>query len=228
MAAQHKFGDVIAKLREPKYLVLSMRNCPLNELRHGINELFLAFERLRHSKTWAGVRGALAVLELTFNEEERTWHPHLNVIFDGPYISKPQLDEAWIRSTQGDGCITWIERADRHTVHELLKYITKLADFVHIPDAVAWFLRATRGKRFIRTYGSLYRLKLEEVDSQGQNEGQGGCPDCGSRDVRVFSTSLQRHDVHFDDSGVLRCRARLNTFPPLHELRRCRGFVRDG
>lgn len=226
MAAQHKFGDVIAGLREPKYLVLSMRNCSLKELRRGIDDLFFAFERLRHSKMWANVRGALAVLEVTFNEKEQTWHPHLNVIFDGPYISKAQLDEAWVRSTAGRGCITWIERADQRTVRELLKYITKLTEFVHVPDAVEWFLRATRGKRFIRTYGSLYRLKLEEIDSQDQDEGQGACPDCGCHDVRVFSTSLQRHDVHFDDLGVLRCRSRVNTSPPFHEVRRCRSFVR--
>ena len=225
MAAQHKFGDVITGLREPKYLTLSMRNCPLEELRRGIDDLWSAFGRLRHSKTWAGVRGALTVLEVTFNEKERTWHPHLNVIFDGPFISKPQLDEAWIRSTEGHGCITWIEQADRRTVPELLKYITKLTDFVHIPDAVEWFLRATRGKRFIRTYGSLYRLKLEEIDSQGQDEGQGACPDCGCREVRVFSVSLQRHDVHFDDSGVLRCR--VNASPAFYGVRCCRGPVRD-
>jgi hypothetical protein len=228
MAAQHKFGSVIANLREPKYLVLSMKNCPLGGLRRGIDELFLAFERLRHSKTWAGVRGALAVLEFTFNKKEQSWHPHLNVIFDGPYISKALLDEAWIRSTEGFGCITWIERADQHTVHELLKYITKLADFVHIPEAVKAFLRATHGKRFIRTYGSLYRLKLDEIEGQGEDESQGACPDCGRHDVRVFSTSLQRHDVHFDDSGILRFRLGENASPGLYRVRGCRLLVRDG
>ncbi len=228
MAAQHKFGSLIAGLREPKYLTLSMKNCPLAELRQGIDDLFSAFGRLRHSKTWAEVRGALAVLEVTFNETAKTWHPHLNVIFDGPFISKAQLDEAWLRSTEGRGCITWIKCADRRTVPELLKYITKVADFIDNPDAVAWFLRATRGKRFIRTYGSLYRLKLDELDSQGQDEGQGACPDCGCREVSVFSVSLRRHDVHFDDSGILRCRPRVNASPPFHEVRRCRSFVRDG
>jgi len=228
MAAQHKFGDVIAGLREPKYLVLSMRNCSLKELRRGIDDLFFAFERLRHSKMWANVRGALAVLEVTFNEKEQTWHPHLNVIFDGPYISKARLDETWFRSTAGRGRITWIGRADQRTVRELLKYITKLADFVQIPDAVEWFLRATRGKRFIRTYGSLYRLKLEEIDSQDQDEGHGACPDCGCHEVTVFSSSLRRDDVHFDDSGVLRLRPCVDALPTFYGVRRCRGPVQDG
>lgn len=228
MAAQHKFGDVIAGLREPKYLVLSMRNCSLIDLRRGVDDLFLAFGRLRHSKTWADVRGALAVLEVTYNEKEQTWHPHLNVIFDGPYISKARLDETWIRSTAGYGCITWIKCADQRTVRELLKYITKLADFVHVPDAVEWFLRATRGKRFIRTYGSLYRLKLEEIDSQGQDDEKGVCPDCGCHDVRVFSISLQRPDLHFDDSGILRLRTYVNASPALNAVRRCRGPAQDG
>src|SRR5271166_4840752 len=35
MAAVHKFGAVLSGLKEPKYLVLSMENCKLGELRKG-------------------------------------------------------------------------------------------------------------------------------------------------------------------------------------------------
>lgn len=205
MAAVHKFGSLIESLKEPGYLVLSMENCPVHQLRRGIDDLFEAFARLRHSTLWAKVRGALAVLEVTFNERARTWHPHLNIVFDGPYMDKPELNAVWRRSTQGHGCVTWIKRADRRTVFELLKYITKLSDFVHIPEAVENFLLATRGKRFIRTYGSLYRLKLED-DLDGQHEEESGevCPDCGSHGVEELHISLQRDDVYFDGSGILR------------------------
>lgn len=205
MAAVHKFGSLIESLKEPGYLVLSMENCPVHELRRGIDDLFEAFARLRHSNLWAEIRGALAVLEVTFNERAKTWHPHLNIVFDGPYMEKSELNEVWRRSTQGHGCITWIKRADRRTVFELLKYITKLADFVHIPEAVEHFLSATRGKRFIRTYGSLYRLKVDdEVDGQKEEETGEVCPDCGSREIEELHISLHRDDVYFDGGGKLR------------------------
>lgn len=206
MAAVHKFGPVLEKLQDPRYIVLTVENCALEELRRGIDDLFSAFGRLRHSKLWDEVRGALAVLEVTFNEQERTWHPHINIVVDGPYIEKAALDAAWLRSTQGKGRITWIERADHRTVFELIKYVTKLADFVHIPEAVEWFLVATHGKRFIRTYGSLYGLKLEELDGEdGEEPNQPACPDCHCRQVEELPTSLRIDDVYLDSSGALRC-----------------------
>jgi hypothetical protein len=205
MAAVHKFGPILEKLQDPRYIVLTVENCPLRELRRGIDDLFLAFERLRHSKLWAEVRGALAVLEITFNERESTWHPHINVVADSPFIEKADLDAAWFRSTEGKGRITWIERADHKTVFELIKYVTKLADFVHIPEAVEWFLNATHGKRFIRTYGSLYGIKLEQPDSEESEEPQQTpCPDCGSSQVEELPTSLRIDDVYLDASGTLR------------------------
>ncbi len=204
MAALHKFAGVIDSFREPKYLVLTIENCPLRELRRGIDDLFSAFGRLRHSHVWAGVRGALAVLEITFNERTRTWHPHLNVLFDGPYIPKPDLDAAWVRATNGHGRITWIKLADRQTVGELLKYVTKLLDFVHIPEAVEWFILATHGRHFTRPYGSLYRLKRADLDGEHDDRSQEACPDCGSRDLEELPASLRLDDVYFDGSGVLR------------------------
>lgn len=205
MAALHKFGDVLARLKEPRYLVLTVENCALEELRRGIDDLFAAFERLRHSHLWTSVRGALAVLEVTFNESAVTWHPHLNIIFEGEYISKSELDAVWFRATRGRGRITWIQRADRRTVLELLKYVTKLLDFVHKPEAVEWFLKGTYRKRFIRTYGSLYGLKLEEDTREGRGDDPRlTCPDCGCRDLETLPAPLRLDDVYFDTSGVLR------------------------
>lgn len=205
MAAVHKFGSVLESLKDPKYLVLSMQNCQIGELRGGIDELFKAFRRLRHSALWSKVEGGIAVLEVTFNEKCRTWHPHLNVVFEGPYAPKPELNAVWLRSTQGRGCMTWIRRANRGTVFELVKYIVKPSEFLHIPEAVENFLRGTRGKRFIRTYGSLYGVKLEdELERECEEQGREVCPDCGSRDVEDLGISLRRVDVYFDDAGKLR------------------------
>ncbi|HEV2234781.1 MAG TPA: protein rep [Terriglobia bacterium] len=201
--AVHKFGAVLKALRDPRYLVLTVENCQLEMLGRAITDLFSAFERLRHSKLWANVRGAIAVLEITFNRETRTWHPHLNVIFDGHYIGKAELDAVWFRVTLKRGRITWISRANRRTIPELLKYITKLADFVDIPEAVEWFLRATRGRRFIRTYGSLYRFSFEE-ERETRGQGHDVCPDCGSPDVQVLSYNQPFQHVYHDDSGILR------------------------
>jgi len=222
MRAIHRFGDVIAGLRDPRYLVLSMRNCPLHELRAGIRALFDTFQRLRHSVLWsASVKGALVALEVTFNAESQTWHPHLNVLIEGSYIPQEQLAAAWRKAARDEGLILpYIKRADSGTAFELLKYVTKLADFVHIPEAVGAFVDATRRTRFLRTYGCLYGLKLAEEDGDGAEALE--CPDCGSPDVEVLRHCFSRNDVYFDGSGVLRLCL------PLHDSERFRRLARCG
>lgn len=44
---------------------------------------------------------------------------------------------------------------------EVLKYITKVAGFAHIPEAIEPFMNAVRGARMIQTFGSWYGLQLE-------------------------------------------------------------------
>jgi len=204
MKAVHKYGAALKALRDPRYAVLTVENCPLEMLGAAITDLFAAFERLRHSKVWTTVRGAVAVLEITFNRQERTWHPHINVIFDGSFIPKAKLDAAWLRATHGHGRFTWIERVDDKTFYELLKYVTKLADFVDVPQAVEWFLRGTRGRRFIRTYGSLYGFGFGDEDQEETGQGNVVCPDCGCSHVQVLSYSLPSQGVYYDESGILR------------------------
>lgn len=202
MQAQRRWAPMLDTLQKPKYLVLSERNSPAGELNVGIKHLWDSWERLRHVKLWAGrVRGALAVLEITFNRERQSWHPHLNVLFDGPYTEHAKLLEAWQTATEQRGRSVWVQRANQGTLRELLKYITKPGDFVDVPEAVDEFLRATWKRRFVRAYGCLYRLKLEP-DSAGR-VGVGACPDCRSPGVRD-GLPLLPVQVGYDRDGVLR------------------------
>lgn len=197
--ALHRFRSVIDGLTTGKYAVFAERNCALGTLADGIKSLFEAWNRLRRHSVWAYVKGSLVVMELTFNREERTWHPHLNVIFDGPFLAFEQLRDAWIEATQGNGRTAYIKRADRGTARELIKYITKLADFVDIPEAVRDFTLSTKRRRFIRTYGTLYNIGLEK-----EEEGTRACPDCGDTDLAVWALCLHGDEVACDGRGVLR------------------------
>lgn len=227
MCAVHRFKPVLARMRDPRYMVLSMRNCPLDGLRDGIKAIFASFERLRHHALWRDlVTGAVVSMEITFNGEQRTWHPHLNILFDGSYIAQAALAEAWRKAARDEGLIVpYIRRANKGTLLELFKYTTKLADFVHIPEAVGAFLDATRRVRFIRTYGSLYGLKLA---CEGEDDEVPCCPDCGSSEVVVLRGCFTRDDVYFDGKGILRCCVPLDdpeAFQPraLHRAPPCDG-----
>ncbi len=197
MRSLHRMEEPLSQLERARYLVLTQRNVPLGSLADGIARLFNSFERLRHRKVWQRVRAAVVMLEVTFNRQQKTWHPHLNVIFDGDFLPQKDLADNWRASTGGQGKIVWIEEAKgAKTALEVFKYVTKLADIADVPDAVIEFLAATRALRFLRTYGTLYRLPEEE-------EFELSCPDCGTHEVRRIGF-VPFEAVSLDAQGVLR------------------------
>ena len=206
MRALHRFRSMIEGLPQGKYLVLAERNAPTGGLVEGIRHLFESWDRFRKMPIFRQVRGAIVALEITYNREmmepdfrgERLpWHPHLNIVFDAPYIPFEQLRDAWIRATEGRGRTAFIRPVDRGTANELLKYVTKLLDFIDVPRAVEEFLDATHRRQFIRTYGCLYGLNIED-------EPHGRCPDCDSPCLTLIAHSLYPNQIFIDAHGVPR------------------------
>lgn len=191
-----RWETVLKDCTELRYCVLAERNSP--DLSAGLASLWRAWGRLRTTPLWKqSVKGAVVALEVTFNRDEGTWHPHLNVLFEGEYIPFEALRQIWLEATGDNGQTAFIRAADSGTLRELLKYVTKLSDIVELPDAVDEFLSATARRRFIRTYGSFYHLPPDET------EGTEHCPDCGSTciaDVGIVHAS----QVVIDETGVLR------------------------
>jgi predicted RNA-binding Zn-ribbon protein involved in translation (DUF1610 family) len=197
--ALHRFHSVVDGLKAGKYAVFAERNCPVGNLAAGIKSLFAAWNRLRKHPVWQHVKGSLVVMDLTYNRAERTWHPHLNVVFDGPFLAFERLRDAWIQASRGNGRTAFIRRADRGTARELIKYITKLADFIDVPEAVEDFTLSTKRRRFIRTYGTLYNIGLEK-----EEDGAHACPDCGDTDIMIWAQCLHDNEVTCDGRGVMR------------------------
>lgn len=179
-------------------MVLSERNCSWAELREAISHLWASFNRLRDRKVWRGVLSEIVTLEITCNEKMETFHPHLNVVFDGPYIAQDWLVENWKEVTEGRGLIVYIRQADSGTLQELFKYVTKPLDLVRSPEALLAFINGTKGLRFIRTYGSMFGLGKEKEET-----GRLVCPDCGS--IRIMRLGrFVAQQLHFDGFGIIR------------------------
>lgn len=62
---------------------------------------------------------------------------------------------------------------------EVLKYITKSADFCDLPEAVEQFCNAARGCRLIQTFGTWYGLEIDtSFDPEHMDADLGGLPGC--------------------------------------------------
>ena len=167
-----------------KYMVLAERNS--KNLAEGISSLYSAWDRLRRSVFWKRrVTGAMVVLEVTYSVKRKSWHPHLNVLFEGDYIPFRELNIKWQKVTEGRGRTSWIQKANEGTVWELIKYTLKVAEYedtsegrvLHLlfedPRVLDEFLSSVYGVRLIRTYGSF--RSMGDVEAEEEK-----CPDCGS------------------------------------------------
>jgi hypothetical protein len=102
--------------------------------------------------------------------------------------------------------------------HEILKYITKVADFCDLAEAVEPFCNAVKGTRLIQTFGSWYGAEFDTVfDPQHLEDwGEMKCT-CGLNHwerMGVFS----RSDVEMNEAGRWFLKRSLNNH-------RCRGTV---
>jgi Replication protein len=192
-----------------RYIVLAERNS--KNLREGILSLYRAWNRLRRSTRWKGkVKGSIAVLEVTYNNKYRTWHPHLNVLFGGDYFPFEELKQAWMKATEGRGRTAFIRAADSATAYELLKYTLKIAEsedspigkvyklLIDDPAALDEFLSAVYGVRLIRTYGTFRSIAIhDDLDAMGE-ECSETCPDCGSSCWVDLGPVLPDEQLSFD------------------------------
>lgn len=174
-----------------RYAVLAERNS--ENLKEGIKSLWAAWTRIRRSVKWKRkVKGCIVALEVTRNREANTWHPHLNVLMEGEYFPFEELRQAWFEATKGEGQTSFIRAADEGTVHELIKYVTKISDLVGDAPALDTFLGAVARSRLIRTYGTFYGLPIEDEENPGIE-----CPDCKTHTM-VRLGHVAPHQVSFD------------------------------
>lgn len=117
------------------------------------------------------IYGAVRSVEVTYNAQRRSWHPHIHVLFEAPrklplsWLEK--LKAAWNRINGGD-CYVRLDRAysrtkrgekkygklNRRALREFCKYVTKSADFADDHFLVGDFVRAFESVRRIQAYGS--------------------------------------------------------------------------
>lgn len=185
-----------------RYVVLSERS-QVN-LAKGMKLLWESWARLRRSVRWKRkVKGCIVALEVTYNPYDYTWHPHLNVLFEGEYFPQEELRQAWVEATEERGEIVWISAVNAGTTKEMIKYVTKLSDLIGNVEALDRLLTAVHRKRFVRTYGSFYGLSVEDEE----NPVHAHCPDCESTELVALGRVLPQQ-VAIDFRGEFRIRGR--------------------
>lgn len=128
--------------QEPKarflFLTLTVRNVSGDDLNKTLTSLTQSFDRLfRRAKVKKNLLGYLRSVEVTHNEKEKTYHPHIHVLMmirpsyfkGGGYISQKEWGEMWSQSLKVNYFPIVDIRVVKQSYHGIEKAIVETAKY---------------------------------------------------------------------------------------------------
>lgn len=190
-------------------LTLTIRSCPASELRSVIRDLLRSWSRFaRRARVTRAFDGWFRALEVTYNPDTKSWHPHLHAILhvadpaayfregSGLYLTHAEIIELWRSAARLDYSPSVDIRAVRswRAALEVAKYATKSADILALTESAdlrAWVM-AVNGTRQYGAAG-VYRAALAAVEAAAQDDllhhdddtAAAVCPVCGAALITV-------------------------------------------
>lgn len=164
------------------HIVLTLRNVSAAELQQTIDKLFKDSTALlrKNSQMQNAFNGALRCLEVTYNSESKTFHPHLHILLTGDKslnnnsrkrISRKLLQQLWKEAAQLDYLpqVHIDYTVDEGVVAEIAKYCVKPLELQLPSDERAQVIEqlytVLHGRRLVQSYGeirtTLARLKID-------------------------------------------------------------------
>lgn len=169
------------------FITLTAPNIKSNELNKELLSYSKSFERMIKTKKIEKInKGYIAKLEITYNFEEDTYHPHYHILMAVPnryfknsdlYIKQDEWLEIWQKAKR-DKSITQVDVRKVQNknidgisseVLELAKYMAKSADYFNSLDVFETYFNETHKKRFMR-YGGLFKESLKEFKQGNLNK----------------------------------------------------------
>lgn len=163
------------------FATLTVPNVPLEKLQDTINLLMSSYDRLlKHRKVKRSWLGKVRALEVTYNREGQTFHPHIHILVavrneyfndNSLYITVDEFRDYWEESLQTtydyplQVDIRAVDNEERATV-ETLKYTFKSSKDA---TALEGFYTALRGRRLVSFSGVFAEVRKELKLSDFEN-----------------------------------------------------------
>lgn len=163
------------------FATLTVPNVPLEELQSTIDLLMTSYDRLlKHRKIKRAWHGKIRALEVTYNREHQTFHPHIHVLVavrneyfndNSLYITVDEFRDYWEESLQTSYDfplqvdIRAVDNEERAMV-ETLKYTFKSSKDA---TALEGFYATLRGRRLVSFSGVFAEVRKELKLSDFEN-----------------------------------------------------------
>lgn len=172
MAQMYPVLDILSKKQyQFLFATLTIKNTQYNNLEEAVNKIMHGYEKLRHrrkiKKAWAGI---VRSVELTYNQKNNTFHPHMHLLIavtedyfysKDKYISQEELQRYWQESIGAEYApivdIRKVDSTEKASV-EALKYALKPSKAT---EALSAFFYIMRGRRLISFCGIFQKLRKE-------------------------------------------------------------------
>jgi hypothetical protein len=159
------------KMKHPVLITLTEKNVPSLDKKY-FSGLRGRVTKLRHRAIFQKCVGGFYGIEVTYNSETKTWHVHVHMVADTPYIPQDKLSDEWLDITGNSFVVDIREIKDPEKASkEVAKYIVKPGNFLKNPKLIDEFLNAVKGARLVSTFGYYHNIKFEDNNDCG-------LPDC--------------------------------------------------
>lgn len=154
-----------------RFLTLTIRH-QHEPLRVLLNHLYASFRKLRQTAHWKDrTDGGVALLELTYNDDAHSWHPHLHCILAGRYMDVVLVRRSWLSIT-GDS--DQVDLSEIHSKPKAIRYVCKYStkamptNIFRDRSTLVELLDGLSSRRLVLTFGTWknYRL-LEDPEDRG-------------------------------------------------------------
>ena len=176
------------------FITFTVKNCEADKLSQTIDMMNMGFKRLTDKskgvkiteKFKSNMLGYIRAMEVTYNQEKDTYHPHIHCLFavKAQYFTKGYIKKSDWQYIWGECCNTeyepivnvkTIKNSTSKAVAEVAKYPVKMDEIANYQDkkkaikALIIFTKILKGRRLI-TFGGVFAqtrklLKLDDIET---------------------------------------------------------------
>ena len=172
----------------PLFLTLTVKNCTGDALSSTLDTIFHGWNRfMSNTKMKRIIKGWFRSLEVTYNRQNDTYHPHVHVILlvDKGYFAKGNKDymktedwvKVWRKSLRLDydpicdiRCVKMKGKQGKKAVAEVSKYTVKDVDYLtglaELTDKVVFVLDSALHRRRLYAYGGVLKEIAKRLEAE--------------------------------------------------------------
>jgi len=181
--AAYNLPNLVADKGRLRYrlLTLTVKNCSLEDLRKSVRSMVSALRLLVKAKEWDAL-GWVRSLEITYNEQTGTFHPHIHILMASPWKNPRTETKQWVKVWRRVMKLDYDPVCDIRAVEkrsglpaalsglsEAMKYLFKPSDIEKNPASLVAAFEEVSGLKLLHG-GGIFKKIFEKPEHEKDTE----------------------------------------------------------